>query len=230
MFVHKCVSQSRSARQSIDYSEVVLRSNKLDTKPTATLTEIDDMLSKTFMDEQQLDADLEKIFGPNNERFAEALLGSSYKDIRNKYTQQGITAAQENIKKIIMEEQSALDFVSKMMDIITPTFYFFILGARTRFHGMNFITAPLITYQTLGRFSNPWSGFNVVRKGGRIGAKGADEVAVQSPDGLTFTNREVFELIERSGIKSEYNFIRSAMNDGSLIRFMKAYEKPGGGS
>ena len=203
------------ARQSIDYSEVVLRSNKLDTKPAATLTEIDDELSK--------------VFGPNNERFAEALLGSSYKDIRNKYTQQGITAAQENIKKIIMEDQSAKDFVSKMMDIMTPTFYFFILGARTRFHGMNFITAPLITYQTLGRFSNPMSGFNVVRKGGRIGAKGADEIAVQSPDGLTLTNREVFELIERSGVKSEYNFIRSAMNDGSLIRFMKAYEKPGVG-
>ena len=203
------------ARQTIDYGEVVLRNNKLDTKPTATLTEIDDMLSK--------------VFGPNNEKFAEALLGSSYQDIRNKYTQQGITAAQQNIKKIIMEEQSGLEFVSKMMDIMTPTFYFFILGARTRFHGMNFVTAPLITYQTLGRFSNPISGLNVVRKGGRIGAKGADEIAVRSSDGLTFTNREIFELIERSGVKSEYNFIRSAMNDGSLIRFMKAYEKPGVG-
>lgn len=203
------------ARQTIDYGEVVLRNNKLDTKPTATLTEIDDMLSK--------------VFGPNNEKFAEALLGSSYQDIRNKYTQQTITAAQQNIKKIIMEEQSGLEFVSKMMDIMTPTFYFFILGARTRFHGMNFITAPLITYQTLGRFSNPLSGLNVVRKGGRIGAKGADEIAVRSPDGLTFTNREIFELIERSGVKSEYNFIRSAMNDGSLLRFMKSYEKPGVG-
>jgi hypothetical protein len=203
------------ARQSIDYGEVVLRNNKLDTKPTATLTEIDDMLSK--------------VLGPNNEKFAEALLGSSYQDIRNKYTQQTITAAQQNIKKIIMEEQSGLEFVSKMMDIMTPTFYFFILGARTRFHGMNFITAPLITYQTLGRFSNPMSGFNVVRKGGRIGAKGADDIAVRSPDGLTFTNREIFELIERSGVKSEYNFIRSAMNDGSLLRFMKSYEKPGVG-
>lgn len=203
------------ARQTIEYSEVALRNNNLDVKPTATLTEIDDMLSK--------------VFGLNNEKFAEALLGSAYKDIRNKYTQQGITAAQESIKKIVMDDPSAWDFVSKMMDIITPTFYFFILGARTRFHGMNFITAPLITYQTLGRFSNPMNGFNVVRRGGRIGAKGADDIAVRSADGVTFTNREVFELIERSGVKSEYNFIRGALNDGSLLRYMKAYEKPGVG-
>ena len=106
------------ARQTIDYGEVVLRNNKLDTKPTATLTEIDDMLSKTFMEEELLDADLNEIFGPNNEKFAEALLGSSYQDIRNKYTQQGITAAQQNIKKIIMEEQSGWEFVNKMMDIM----------------------------------------------------------------------------------------------------------------
>lgn len=203
------------ARQSIDYSEVIMRNKELDIASAPTLTEVDDVMSK--------------MFGPNNEKFGRLLLGDSYDDIKNLYVSQGITGAQQNLKKIIQNEPESFDFLMKFMDIMTPIFYFNILGIRSRFFGMNFITAPYLTYQTLGRFSNPLSGLNVVRKGGRIGARGADDVAVRGPDGLTFTNREVFELIERSGVKSEYNFIKSMFNDGSLMRYLKAYEKPGVG-
>ena len=201
------------ARQSIDYANVVLRNQKLDVPSTATLSD--------------LDIELNSVFGKNNEEFGRAILGTSYEKIKNIYVEQTILGAQESIKQVLQADPSLWTYVSKIMDITTPLFYFSVMGIRTRFYGMNFLTAPDLIYTLTGRFTNPISGFNVVRKGGIAGARGANDIAVRSPDGLTFTNRQVYDLIRQSGVKSEYNFIRGAMQDGSLLRFMRQYEKKG---
>ena len=205
----------KTARASIDYAEVVLANQNIRIDPSASLDEINEQLTK--------------MFGADNGDFAKVMLGDQYESIRNTYVQQGITKVQENIKELIRTEPNLLGGVKKIMGMSSNIFYFAILGVRSRFHGMNFLTAPLITYQTLGRFTNPTSGINVVKDGGRVGAKNADAVAVRSPDGLTFTNRQIYEIIEKTGVKSEYNFIKQALNDGSMMRYLKNFERPGVG-
>ena len=205
----------KTARASIDYAEVVLANQNIRIDPSASLDEINEQLTK--------------MFGADNGDFAKVMLGDQYESIRNTYVQQGITKVQENIKELIRTEPNLLGGVKKIMGMSSNIFYFAILGIRSRFHGMNFLTAPLITYQTLGRFTNPTSGINVVKDGGRVGAKNADAVAVRSPDGLTFTNRQIYEIIEKTGVKSEYNFIKQALNDGSMMRYLKNFERPGVG-
>lgn len=202
----------KTARAAIDYAEVFMKNNGLKVDPMANLDEINSQLTK--------------MFGADNGNFAKMILGDQYEDIRNKYVQQGITKVQENIKEIIKSDPTLVDGVKKMMNMSTSIFYFSILGIRSRFHGMNFMTAPLIIYQTLGRFTNPVQGMKVVMDGGRVGARNADAIAVRSPDGMTFTNRQIYELIEKTGVKSEYNYIQQAMNDGSLMRYLKNFEKP----
>ena len=198
------------SRMALDYVTTALRKGGVDTAVAPTLNQLDDKMNA--------------LFKPGNEDFGIAILGTEFEELRKDYAKIGIQGAQENIKKVLQAEPGAGTFLRKLFNIHQPIFYFTVLGARTRFHGMNFLTAPFLIYQTLGRFTNPLKGMEVVLKGGRIGAKGANDVAVRSADGLTFTNRQIFERIERSGVKSEYSFIQSAMRDGTLLRYMKNYE------
>lgn len=198
------------ARSALDYTTTALVKSGVDLAKGPTLSQLDDKMYA--------------LFKPGNEDFGIAILGTEFEELRKDYAKLGIQGAQENIKKVLQTETGAATFMLQLMKVHQPIFYFMVLGARTRFHGMNFLTAPFLIYQTLGRFTNPLAGMNVVFKGGRVGARGADDVAVRSPDGLSFTNREIFERIERSGVKSEYSFIQSVMQDGTLLRYMKNYE------
>ena len=200
------------SRTALDYVTTALRKGGVDLPTAPTLNQLDDKMNA--------------LFKPGNEDFGIAILGTEFEALRRDYAKIGIQGAQENIKKVLQSEPGVGTFLYKFFNVHQPIFYFFVLGARTRFHGMNFLTAPFLIYQTLGRFTNPLSGMNVVLKGGRIGAKGADDVAVRSADGLTFTNRQIFERIERSGVKSEYSYIQSVFADGTLLRYMKNYENP----
>jgi len=198
------------SRFALDYVTTALRKGGVDTAVAPTLNQLDDKMNA--------------LFKPGNEDFGIAILGTEFEALRRDYAKIGIQGAQENIKKVLQSEPGVGTFLYKFFNVHQPIFYFFVLGARTRFHGMNFLTAPFLIYQTLGRFTNPLKGMEVVLKGGRIGSKGADDVAVRSADGMTFTNRQIFERIERSGVKSEYSFIQSVFQDGTLLRYMKNYE------
>ena len=203
---------NRISGTAVDYVTTALKKDGVNTAEGPVLTQLDDKMNA--------------LFGQQNESFGRAMLGTAYDELRETYVKRGILDAQENIKRILQADPGAITFLKKLFNIHQPLFYFGVLGVRTRFHGMNFLTAPFLIYQTLGRFTNPITGINVVRKGGIVGARGANDIAVRSPDGMTFTNRQIYERIERSGVKSEYSFIQSAMDDGTLLRFMKSYENP----
>ena len=136
------------SRTALDYVTTALRKGGVDLPTAPTLNQLDDKMNA--------------LFKPGNEDFGIAILGTEFEALRRDYAKIGIQGAQENIKKVLQSEPGVGTFLYKFFNVHQPIFYFFVLGARTRFHGMNFLTAPFLIYQTLGRFTNPLSGMNVV--------------------------------------------------------------------
>lgn len=81
-----------------------------------------------------------------------------------------------------------------------------MLSLRPRFHGVNFLTAPLILHATLGGTAIPGTvkaqaqaqmrKFLAMVKEG----KGSNPVVVKAPSGLEYTKRDVDELLDAGGI------------------------------
>lgn len=98
----------------------------------------------------------------------------------------------------------AVRTVRQLMDAYHSFYYYMVLSAQPRFHGVNNLTAPLITYYTTGRVSNVLrtpEAANILLLGSK-GAKAIDRSVVVVTDrlGNKFTRGDLFDLAVRNGV------------------------------
>lgn len=126
-----------------------------------------------------------------------------------------------------------------MIDSYNSFYYYAMLSLSPRFHGVNNISAPAITYYTTGRVANPFrtpEAANVLLLGSPVSrvrsAIGANKIVVTDRLGNAYTRGQLYELAMKNGIfKSQINtevagdFIAEANNImGRTSLLDKAYK------
>ncbi len=105
----------------------------------------------------------------------------------------------------------AVRFVRGALDSYTAFFYYNTLSAAPRFHGVNNLTAPLITYFTTGRPSNVFrtgEAANVMLLGSPLSKNPAARLAPVVTDrfGNVYTRGDLYDLAVKGGLfKSQIN-------------------------
>jgi hypothetical protein len=105
----------------------------------------------------------------------------------------------------------ASNFFRQMWDSYNSFYYHMILSVNPRFHGVNNLTAPLITYYTTGKIVNPIKfaeSANIMLLGGPKSADAASRMVPVVTDrfGNVYTRGQLYDLAIKSGIfKSAIN-------------------------
>ena len=105
----------------------------------------------------------------------------------------------------------AANFFRQMWDSYNSFYYHMILSVNPRFHGVNNLTAPLITYYTTGKIVNPIKfaeSANIMLLGGPKSADTASRMVPVVTDrfGNIYTRGQLYDLAIKSGIfKSAIN-------------------------
>jgi hypothetical protein len=98
-----------------------------------------------------------------------------------------------------------------LMDSYNSFYYYGMLSLSPRFHGVNNLTAPLITYYTTGRVANPFrapEASNVLLLGSPAmkSAISRNKIVVTDALGNSYTRGQLFDLAVKNGIfKSQIN-------------------------
>lgn len=101
--------------------------------------------------------------------------------------------------------------IRSMIDSYNSFYYYGMLSLSPRFHGVNNLTAPLITYYTTGRVANPFrapEAANVMLLGSPAmrSAIARNKVVVTDRLGNNYTRGQLFDLAVKNGIfKSQIN-------------------------
>jgi hypothetical protein len=101
--------------------------------------------------------------------------------------------------------------IRSMIDSYNSFYYYGMLSLSPRFHGVNNLTAPLITYYTTGRVANPFrtpEASNVMLLGSPAmrSAIARNKVVVTDRLGNNYTRGQLFDLAVKNGIfKSQIN-------------------------
>ena len=101
--------------------------------------------------------------------------------------------------------------IRSIIDSYNSFYYYSMLSLSPRFHGVNNLTAPLITYYTTGRVANPFKApeaANVMLLGSPAmrSAIARNKVVVTDRLGNSYTRGQLFELAVKNGIfKSQIN-------------------------
>lgn len=200
--------------QVTDYALTVLRNNNLSYSLTrGTVSDIEATLDNLFS---------------KNQGFARALFGEdAYKQLQSELITKTKAQRQKILVQAIKEEGiTGSESAQKVIDIANQTFYTLVLGYNMASHVRNVISAPSIVYQTTGRMVGPTyakKGLDVVRKGGRIGSDGYGKIAVKTPDGRVYTNGDIYNMLQKAGVRSQFEFLQSEMGrKGKLIRQIEA--------
>ena len=104
----------------------------------------------------------------------------------------------------------AVRYIRWLMDSYTAFFYYNTLSLAPRFHGVNNLTAPLITYYTTGRLSNPLQfveGSNVLLLGSPLSNPSSRLIHVVTDKfGNSYTRGDLYDLAVKNGVfKSQIN-------------------------
>jgi len=100
--------------------------------------------------------------------------------------------------------------------------YISLLGMRPASHVRNIISAPTLLYQTTGQvlgYQAAKKGVDAIWNGSRVNSKGYGKIAVTTPDGMVYTNADIYTALQRAGVKSQFQFIQSEFQPDSP--FMK---------
>ena len=115
---------------------------------------------------------------------------------------------------------------------VNTFFYDLLLSWRPRFHGGNTSTAAAIVYQTTGRVLTP----SQVNKGRRLAFSANDlsgrythEIAVIDNAGRPYTYGELSNILQTSGVRSEYDFVTQALGNDQLLAYVKRHNGKGYG-
>jgi len=101
--------------------------------------------------------------------------------------------------------------IRSMIDSYSAFYYYSMLSLSPRFHGVNNLTAPLITYYATGRVANPFrapEAANVMLLGSPAARSviARNKVVVTDRLGNSYTRGQLFELAVKNGIfKSQIN-------------------------
>jgi hypothetical protein len=203
------------ARTMYDQSETVLRNNRL-------------LNSETYFTAQELGTRLDQLFGPENETLFKALIGESlFKQMKDVVDQRGYGFVQQEITKVLKENPTFYDTVGFIQNVLKAAFYTGVLGMRIAYHMVNTVTAPALIYQTIGSSKlfrdtdlvglgkRAWF---TVTQGSNKGSRMYADVALRTQDGRVYTYGDLFEALQKTGAKTEYTYIKSALRDGTLLK------------
>ena len=202
------------ARKAIEYAEIIIRKN-----------DISDYMD---MDVRQVRELVDDLFDKQNEKFSSLLFGKEYYDQIQKALGSGRLEVLTKDLDLILRDQSnttkGFIAVKKLLNWISNFRYTSLLGVAPRFHGMNVISAPSIMYSTIGKMIGPkhlgigvGSAFYASNPSSRL----FNKIALTTPSGKQFTYGELYELVRVSGVRSEFNFVTSSINNGKLLKFLK---------
>lgn len=162
-----------------------------------------------------------------NEGFARAMFGNdTFEQLKNELVTKTKAQRQRIIIEALNSAPEATDLMQQLIDTTNEAFYINVLGLDVASHMRNTISAPTIVYQTTGKILKPKdiaSGIDVVAHGRRIGSKKYGQIAVTTPDGMVYTNADLYNILQESGVKSQFQFLQSEMGrGGKLIRQIDA--------
>ncbi len=201
------------AEQVQNYAQTVLRNNGHNYK-----------LSRGRY--QDIEDSIDTLFN-QNEGFARAMFGDdTFNQLKNELVTKTRAQRQRIIVEALNNDLSVVDMFGPVIDMMNEAFYISVLGLNVGSHVRNTVSAPAIVYQTTGKLLNRElvkSGENVVKHGKRIGSKYYGKIVVRTPGGVTYTNADLFNILQESGVKSQFQFLQSEMSrKGKLIRELDA--------
>ena len=183
-----------------DAAEVVMRNNDISySLSESSLEALENMVDTLFRGEEGM---------------ARALFGADdYETMRKKLLETPNQQVRKNIAQAMRAEGGKLlPIVNKIIDVFNQTFYTTILGYSPASHGRNILSGPNIIYQTTGVIFTPelaTKGWDVVRYGSNIGSEGYGKIAVRTPDGRVYTNADIYEGIQKVGVRNQFSYIQS---------------------
>ena len=174
---------------------------------------------------------IDDITSPDNSKFFEGVLGrDAMDDLKasidagkvngfSKYVDTAIRNAgglrgARDVKRLV-------DGVAYLMRSVNNLRYTILLSARTRFHGANILTAPFITYSTVGKIPNGARGLQVFTEGYFMSGKNRLKT-ISAPDGRMYTYGEIADGLINAGIRSEFGFITDVATQQRIISWAKA--------
>jgi hypothetical protein len=179
------------------------------------------------MDLQQMNAYLEGLFDNTNKGLVREVMGPQFYDELSSAALSGRnTLLTNNLDKAIRAgatgDGSFMQGFQKLLNFINSTRYTLLLGSRLRFHGANVSTANLITYSTVGKIVNPADMYNAMPTVfSAPGGKNFNKIAVVDPSGKIYTHGELQKELLETGVRSEFNFVTSVLNDGRLKSWLR---------
>ncbi len=203
------------ARTMYDQSETVLRNNRL-------------LNSSTQFGPQELSQRLDQLFGEENETLFKALVGQDlYDEMKEVVNRRGYGFVQEEISKVLKTNSNFYDALGFIQNALRSTFYTLVLGGRVAYHVVNTVSAPAIIYQTIGTsklfpdtklYGLFKRSYNTVTQGANKGSRMYADIALRTQDGKVYTYGDLFEALQKTGAKTEYTYIKSALRDGTLLK------------
>jgi len=211
--VKRVAAEDDVARKAIEYSEVIAKRNKLSDYADMSVADLRGLI--------------DDMFNGSNEQFSALLFGTDYYNQISKVISEGRSSdLTKNLDTVLREaagRKRGLLAAKKLMNAINSFRYTVLLGLRPRFHGANVLTANAIMYSTIGKMigaENTKIGFDVAFFASTPAARKANQVAVRTPAGAVYTYNDIYEAVRVSGVRSEFNFITAAVNDGSLVKYI----------
>ena len=191
-----------------DQANIILRNNNLSNGMKGTV--------------QSMQESINKIFGKGNEGYAAAIFGRGrYEEMKRLYGL-GNQSWKESIISAIRQDKSngAMEAVQTLNKILNNALYVNLLGWRIASHTRNTVTAPTIVYQTTGVLlstNNIKKGFGVVKNGQAVTARNYGKIAVRTPSGEVYTNGDLFKILQKAGVRNQFEFLQSALSDNSAF-------------
>lgn len=214
-------SQNTTTREFIDTASRLTRR----TNETAdTILKNNELQFAQGMDYEDLNRIMDGVFGTGNEAFGRGLLGADTYDALRQQFITGRTGKQgQQIDEMFRTEMvgdKMANTAKSMFGGVGPFFYFGVLATRAKFYINNYLTAPFISYASVGDTTagSLADGRKVAFT--RPGDPTYYEIAVTDPYGRAYTYGELHEVLYSGGLRSEAGFISQGIRDGSIARYV----------
>ena len=118
----------------------------------------------------------------------------------------------------VIQDPESYKYIKKTLQVMNQSLYVSLLGWRVASHVRNTVTAPTIVYQTTGQLLSPKDisrGLQVVKNGQNIASKNYGKIVLRTKDGTVYTNGDIFKILQKSGVRNQFQFIQSSLRDGS---------------
>ena len=196
--------------------DIIIQNNKLWTKLDTDMNNFADLL--------------DTVLGKDNERMLKAIIGDGYDEMM-KVIDGGGDRLHASMMELINQTtngrtgwQTLRNFYSGAMN----AFYQGVLTWSPKFHTNNLSTGQAIVYSTTGEIL----GAKAIGKGTTVVAMGGNplslkyfDIAVTTKSGEVYTYGDIYNAIQKGGIRSEYSFAMKAFNDQKVLRYIQANTK-----